>query len=77
MSAVDFRVLGRVGVTVDGQPQRLRPMEATVLAVLLAEANRLVSMDALVDRVWRGEPPRTATTAIRVHMADSTGRRNT
>ena len=55
MSAVDFRVLGRVGVTVDGQPQRLRPMEATVLAVLLAEANRLVSMDALVDRVWRGE----------------------
>ena len=35
MSAVDFRVLGRVGVTVDGEPQRLRPMETTVLAVLL------------------------------------------
>lgn len=68
MSAVDFRVLGRVGVTVDGEPQRLRPMETTVLAVLLAEANRLVSMDALVDRVWRGEPPRTASTAIRVHI---------
>ena len=41
MPAVDFRVLGRVGVTVDGEPRRLRPMETTVLAVLLADANRV------------------------------------
>jgi DNA-binding SARP family transcriptional activator len=68
MPAVDFRVLGRVGVTVDGEPQRLRPMESTVLAVLLADANRAISLDALLDRVWRGEPPRTASTAIRVHV---------
>ncbi|MFT3860369.1 BTAD domain-containing putative transcriptional regulator [Micropruina sp.] len=68
MAAVDFRVLGRVSVLVDGEPQRLRPMETTVLAVLLAEANRSVSLDALLDRVWRGEPPRTASTAIRVHV---------
>lgn len=68
MPAVDFRVLGRVGVTVDGEPRRLRPMETTVLAVLLADANRVVSLDSLLDRVWRGEPPRTASTAIRVHV---------
>ncbi len=68
MAAVDFRVLGRVGVRLDGLPQRLRPMEATVLAVLLAEANRPLSADALIDRVWRGEPPRTAATALRVHV---------
>ncbi len=68
MAAVDFRVLGPVGVTVDSEPQRLRPMEATVLAVLLADHNRPVTLDALIDRVWRGAPPRTATTAIRVHI---------
>ncbi len=68
MAAVDFRVLGPVGVTVDSEPQRLRPMEATVLAVLLADHNRPVTLDALIDRVWRGTPPRTATTAIRVHI---------
>lgn len=68
MAAVDFRVLGPVGVTVDAEPQRLRPMEATVLAVLLADHNRSVTLDALIDRVWRGSPPRTASTAIRVHI---------
>ena len=68
MAAVDFRVLGPVGVTVDSEPQRLRPMEATVLAVLLADHNRPVTLDALIDRVWRGSPPRTASTAIRVHI---------
>ncbi len=68
MAAVDFRVLGPVGVTVDAEPQRLRPMEATVLAVLLADHNRPVTLDALIDRVWRGAPPRTASTAIRVHI---------
>ncbi|MFT3971040.1 MAG: AfsR/SARP family transcriptional regulator [Micropruina sp.] len=68
MAAVNFRVLGPVGVTVDAEPQRLRPMEATVLAVLLADHNRPVSLDALIDRVWRGAPPRTASTAIRVHI---------
>ncbi len=68
MAAVDFRVLGPVGVTVDAEPQRLRPMEATVLAVLLADHNRPVTLDTLIDRVWRGRPPRTATTAIRVHI---------
>lgn len=68
MAAVDFRVLGSVGVRVGDEPQRLRPMESTVLAVLLADHNRPVSVDALVDRVWRGEPPRTAQTALRVHV---------
>ena len=68
MAAVDFRVLGPIGVTVDSEAQRLRPMEATVLAVLLADHNRPVTLDALIDRVWRGAPPRTATTAIRVHI---------
>lgn len=68
MAAVDFRVLGSVGVAVADEPQRLRPMETTVLAVLLADHNRPVSVDVLIDRVWRGEPPRTAQAALRVHV---------
>ncbi|MFT4295116.1 MAG: BTAD domain-containing putative transcriptional regulator, partial [Micropruina sp.] len=68
MAAVEFRVLGPVGLTVDSEPRRLRPMEVTVLAVLLADPNRPITLDALIDRVWRGSPPRTASTAIRVHV---------
>lgn len=50
---VEFRLLGHIEAAVDGTPlpigyARLR----CVLAVLLVEANRPVSVDHMVDRVW-------------------------
>lgn len=63
-----FRVLGEVVLAVDGSPAPLRPMERRVLAVLLARHNRPVPAERLVDMVWGTRPPRTAATALRVHV---------
>jgi hypothetical protein len=53
VAGVEFRVLGDVGVVIDGEERRLRPMERTLLAVMLADYNRLVATDQLMERVWR------------------------
>jgi DNA-binding SARP family transcriptional activator len=61
----EFRILGPLEVstesgalTLGGQKQR------AVLAVLLLEANRVVSVDRLLDSVWGEDPPRTAPTSL-------------
>jgi DNA-binding SARP family transcriptional activator len=61
----DFRILGPLEVVgaegplaLGGQKQR------AVLAVLLLDANRVVSVDRLVDAVWGEQPPRTAPTSL-------------
>jgi DNA-binding SARP family transcriptional activator len=61
----DFRILGPLEVSgengrlpLGGQKQR------AVLAVLLLEANRVVSVDRLLDSVWGEHPPRTAPTSL-------------
>ncbi|MFE6615864.1 helix-turn-helix domain-containing protein [Amycolatopsis sp. NPDC057786] len=40
--------------------------QATVLSVLLLNANRVVGIDRLVDAVWDTEPPATAHTQVRI-----------
>lgn len=60
-----FRVLGPVEVQVDGR--RLQPggaRQRVLLAVLLLHANRVVSVDRLVDALWGDAPPTTATAQI-------------
>src|SRR5215470_16720315 len=58
---VEFRVLGPLEVvdadrTVSFTPTR----EGTLLAILLVHANEVVSVDRLIDDLWRGEPPPSA-----------------
>ncbi len=62
---LEFGILGPLEVTgeagalpIGGQKQR------AVLAVLLLEANRVVSVDRLLDSVWGEDPPRTALTSL-------------
>lgn len=65
-----FCVLGAVGVYVDGEPVDIGYTQLrAVLAVLLVEANRTVTVDTLVDRVW-GERrlPRNPRGAIQRSM---------
>jgi DNA-binding SARP family transcriptional activator len=68
--SVEFRVLGpleaRVGehaVPLGGRKQR------ALLAVLLLHANEVVTTDRLIDELWGAEPPRTAPTALQVHVS--------
>jgi DNA-binding SARP family transcriptional activator len=42
--------------------------QRVVLAVLLAEAGRPVSVDRLVDEIWGEQPPRTARHAVQVYV---------
>jgi DNA-binding SARP family transcriptional activator len=61
----DFRLLGPLEVydetgalLLGGQKQR------AVLALLLLEPGRVVSVDRLIDALWGDQPPRTATTSL-------------
>jgi DNA-binding SARP family transcriptional activator len=62
---LEFRVLGPLAVWTDGTRVRLfGPRQEKVLAALLLEANRQVSLDRLVDVVWDDDPPATARRQI-------------
>ena len=43
--------------------------QRALLALLLLHANRVVSRDRLIDELWDGSPPETASTALQVHVS--------
>src|SRR5690349_15249095 len=69
MAAVRFEVLGRL-VAADGPREAAIPRGhgRSILAALLAEPNRTVAADDLVDALWGGAPPRTAANTLQVHV---------
>ena len=63
-------MLGPLEIERDGRPVAVGgPKERLVLAVLLAGAGTVVSVDALVDAVWGERPPRTAERTIHAYIA--------
>ncbi|WP_161962406.1 AfsR/SARP family transcriptional regulator [Nocardioides speluncae] len=65
MESVRFEVLGTPRVTVAGTELAIGGRrQRVVLALLLAQPNRSVSVDALIDATWSGEPPGTAREQI-------------
>lgn len=64
---VVFRALGPVAVECGGAPLSLRPMEQTLLAVLLARQRHWASTDELIELLWPDQPARNATNSLRVH----------
>ena len=65
-----FRVLGPLDVTDGGQEIRIAGgKQRALLCALLLDANRVVSMDRLIDALWDGEPPETAVKAVQVHVS--------
>ena len=68
--SIEFRILGPLEVVRGRRPLRLGgARQRALLAVLLLHANELVSTDRLIEELWGGEPPETAASALRVHVA--------
>ncbi|CAM3303631.1 AfsR/SARP family transcriptional regulator [Kibdelosporangium persicum] len=60
-----FRVLGPLDVSVDWEPVQVgKNRQLTVLAVLLMEVNKTVSVGRLIEAVWSGCAPKTAAEQI-------------
>jgi DNA-binding SARP family transcriptional activator len=61
----DFRILGPLEVSDETGPILLGGLkQRAVLALLLLDAGRVVSVDRLVDALWGEQPPRTAVTSL-------------
>jgi len=69
---VKYRVLGPLTVSVDGQDQlRLGGRrQRTVLALLLANPNRVLSQDSMVEHVWAGEPPEKGVRTLHTYISN-------
>ncbi|NBE81268.1 AfsR/SARP family transcriptional regulator [Micromonospora rubida] len=62
-----WSVLGPVQVTAEGRILAIdRPQQRAVLALLLLDADRLVSTGQLVTALWADDPPATARTQVQV-----------
>ena len=71
VGAVEFRVLGEVGVAGPQGPLALRRREKDVLARLLVQPNRPVAVATLVDDLWDGQGG--SANALRVHISSLRG----
>src|SRR3982751_1610627 len=67
---LEFRLLGPVEAVIDGRPVALPAAKPrALLAVLLLNRNRVVSVDRLVDDLWGEQPPETATKALQGYVS--------
>ncbi|TML59076.1 MAG: tetratricopeptide repeat protein [Actinobacteria bacterium] len=65
-----FSLLGPLSVSSDGTPVALGGQKRrALLAVLLLDANNVVSRDRLIDALWGEEPPETARNTIQVYIS--------
>lgn len=66
-SEIRFDVLGPPVVNLrDHQWHVSAPRQRTVLAKLLLEAGRVVSLDSLIDALWEHSPPATARSQVQI-----------
>ncbi|MDO0923996.1 BTAD domain-containing putative transcriptional regulator [Streptomyces sp. TG1A-8] len=64
-----FRMLGSLTVEVDGHRVTVAaPRQRVILAALLLNANRVVSVDRLEDFVWDNTPPSSGPAVIRTYV---------
>lgn len=68
---VNVHVLGSLEVLSDGADVRLGgPKQRTVLALLVAEVGKPVSVDALIDGVWGDEPTTGARSTLQTYVSN-------
>ena len=67
---MQYRILGPLEVEVEGRLVKLGgAKQRTLLAALLLRANEVVSRDRLIEDLWSGDAPDTASTALQVHVS--------
>lgn len=67
VSTVRFRVLGSVGVSVDGVPISIgAPRQRALLALLLMDANRPLHPHVLIDCIWGDATPQHPDAALQI-----------
>ncbi len=67
---LEFRLLGPLEVTDGGREVTLGgPRQRLVLAHLLLAANRIVTMEELIERVWDEDPPHAARNTIQSYVS--------
>ncbi len=68
--SVEFRILGPLEISRDGKP--VEPggkKQRALLAILLLNANEVVSSDRLIEELWGESAPETAPKALQVHVS--------
>jgi DNA-binding SARP family transcriptional activator len=64
---VEFRVLGPLDARADDEPLALGGVkQRALLAILLLNANEVVSSDRLIDELWGAETPKNAAKSLQV-----------
>src|SRR3954471_12740305 len=64
------RLLGPVSAETDGVPLRVGGRkQRCVFALLALQVNNAVSLDRLVDELWRHEPPAQATLSLQSYIS--------
>jgi DNA-binding SARP family transcriptional activator len=68
---LEFRILGPLEVVAEGAPVPLGgPKRRATLAILLLNANRVVSVDRLADDLYAGAAPVTAVTQVQRQISE-------
>ena len=66
----EFGILGPLEVSRSGRAVPLGgPRQRAVLALLLLEANRVVSLDRLAEDLWAGHPPEGWVTTVQIYVS--------
>ena len=69
-ASIDLRLLGPLEVRRGGVQVRIAaPKQRALLALMALDVGSVVSSDELADRLWAGNPPDSATTALQVYIS--------
>lgn len=68
---VEFRALGPMEAMVAGRPVDLgAPKQRALLALLVSRVGQPVAVDVMLEALWAGHPPRSATTSLQAYVAN-------
>jgi predicted ATPase/DNA-binding SARP family transcriptional activator len=67
---MDFGILGPLEVADNGREPVIAPgKQRALLAILLLQANEVVSSDRLIEALWGEQPPASAAKSLQVHVS--------